>query len=62
MTATVICTYDISKFSSDVIIGILRTHPVVILGDTVQLNPFYVPPDEFLRELEERKSQHASTS
>jgi hypothetical protein len=33
---------------------ILRTHPMVIMGGLLQENSFFVPPDEFLRELEER--------
>ncbi len=35
---------------------ILRTHPMVILGGTLQRNPFFVPPDEFLRELRSRST------
>ena len=34
---------------------ILRTHPMVIVGGALQDNPFFVPPDEFLRELDERR-------
>ena len=34
---------------------ILRTHPVVLVGGLLQENPFYVPPDEFLKELQSRK-------
>jgi hypothetical protein len=33
---------------------ILRTHPQVIVGGILRENPFYVPPDEFLRELDAR--------
>jgi hypothetical protein len=33
---------------------ILRTHPMVIIGGVLQTNPFWVPPDEFLRELKAR--------
>ncbi len=33
---------------------ILRTHPMVVVGGLLQVNPFFVPPDEFLRELRER--------
>ncbi|MEX2281491.1 MAG: hypothetical protein WEE89_03270 [Gemmatimonadota bacterium] len=33
---------------------ILRTHPMVIMGGVLQENPFWVPPDEFLRELRAR--------
>jgi hypothetical protein len=51
----VICVYDIAKFSGDVIIDILRTHPMVIIGGTLQENPFFVPPDAFLRELREKR-------
>ena len=36
---------------------ILRTHPMVIIGGILQENPFFVPPDEFLRELRERQGQ-----
>ena len=40
--------------------NILRTHPMVIIGGILQENPFFVPPDEFLRELRERPG-HNST-
>jgi hypothetical protein len=33
---------------------IMRTHPMIIIGGVVQENPFFVPPDEFLRELAQR--------
>ena len=33
---------------------IMRTHPMVIIGGILQENPFFVPPDEMLRELRER--------
>jgi hypothetical protein len=52
----VICTYDLSKFSSTVVMDIMRTHPEVIIGGVLQENPFFVPPDEFLREMRERRS------
>ena len=37
---------------------IMRTHPMVIVGGILQETPFFVPPDEMLRELRER---HAKT-
>jgi hypothetical protein len=52
----VICAYDLSKFSSSVVMDALRTHPVVIIGGVLQENPFFVPPDQFLLELRERRS------
>jgi MEDS: MEthanogen/methylotroph, DcmR Sensory domain len=49
----VVCTYDLTRFSASVVIDILRTHPIVIIGEILQPNPFYVSPDEFLCELRE---------
>ena len=50
----VVCTYDLSRFDASVVIDIMRTHPMVIVGGILQVNPFFVPPDEFLIELRER--------
>jgi hypothetical protein len=55
----VICTYDLSRFEASVVIDIMRTHPMVILGGILQENPFYVPPDEMLKELKERRADEA---
>ncbi|HYC55531.1 MAG TPA: MEDS domain-containing protein [Candidatus Binatia bacterium] len=52
----VCCTYDLSRFGADVVIDILRTHPLVILGGVLQENPFFVPPDQMLAELRERRA------
>jgi hypothetical protein len=51
----VICTYDVSKFSASAVMDVMRTHPVVIIGEVLQENPFFVPPDQFLLELRERR-------
>jgi MEDS: MEthanogen/methylotroph, DcmR Sensory domain len=51
-----ICTYDLSKFGSSMIIDVMRTHPLVIIGGVLQENPFFVSPDQFLREIRERRS------
>jgi hypothetical protein len=59
---TVICAYDVSKFGASVVVDALRTHPVVIIGGLLQENPFYVPPDQFLIEIRERRSGRKSTS
>ena len=53
----VCCTYDLSKFTASVIMDAMRVHAAVIIGGILQENPFYVPPDEFLRELRERAGQ-----
>jgi hypothetical protein len=51
----VICVYDAKKFSGEMVIDILRTHPMVILGEVLQINPFFVPPEQFLRERREQE-------
>ncbi len=53
----VICTYDLSRFSGDVIMDVLRTHPMVIIGGVLQENPFFIPPEQFLQGLRERRSR-----
>jgi hypothetical protein len=52
----VICTYDLAKFGGDTVIDIMRTHPMIIIGGILQQNPFFVPPEEFLREIRGRTS------
>ena len=54
----VVCTYDLNKFSAATVMDILRTHPQVIVGGVLQQNPFFVPPDQFLAELQARR-KHA---
>jgi MEDS: MEthanogen/methylotroph, DcmR Sensory domain len=51
---TVCCTYDVSQFGASIVMDMLRTHPLVIVGGSLQENPFWVPPDEFLVELRQR--------
>jgi hypothetical protein len=53
----VICLYDLSKFGADVVIDIMRTHPMVIIGGVLLENPFFVPPDQLLRELRSREDK-----
>ena len=47
--ALVICQYNRSRFEPDVILNVIRTHPVVISGGLVCDNCHYVPPDDFLQ-------------
>jgi hypothetical protein len=51
----VVCTYDLSQFTADIIVDVMRTHPMVIIGGLLRENPFFVLPDEFLEELRGRK-------
>lgn len=56
----IICVYDLNRFSAAVVLDVLRTHPMVIIGGTLQENPFYVPPDQFLQQLRERRARQGS--
>jgi hypothetical protein len=48
-----ICVYDTTKFGGDIVIEVLRTHPLALVGGVLYQNPFFVPPDEFLEELQQ---------
>jgi MEDS: MEthanogen/methylotroph, DcmR Sensory domain len=51
----VICVYDLAQFDGQVVIDMLRTHPMLIIGGILQENPFYMPSAEFLREYRQRR-------
>jgi hypothetical protein len=51
----VICSYDLNRFTADIVVDVMRTHPMVIIGGMLRENPFFVPPEEFLNELRIRK-------
>jgi hypothetical protein len=55
----VICAYDLTKFTGDIMIDVLRTHPTIIVAGVLQENPFFVPPDQFLREMRESRAKAA---
>ena len=57
-----VCVYDLNKHSASVVMDILRTHPMVIVGGVLQENPLYVPPEEFLEELRQRKGERRAHS
>jgi signal transduction histidine kinase/predicted Ser/Thr protein kinase len=45
----ILCQYDRNRFSPELILRVIRTHPVVVYGGIICKNPYYVPPDEFLK-------------
>jgi hypothetical protein len=49
-----VCSYDVTRFRGSVVMDVLRMHPFVIVGGALRRNPFYIEPDEFLHELNER--------
>ncbi|TBR18184.1 hypothetical protein EPO66_01650 [bacterium] len=44
-----ICQYNRNRFKPEIILEIIRTHPLVICDSTVCKNFYYVPPDEYLK-------------
>ena len=58
----IVCVYDLNRHSGGVVMDILRTHPMVIIGGVLQENPMYIPPAEFLLELQQRKQTEGGTS
>jgi hypothetical protein len=48
---TFMCVYDLNKFGGRAIMDVLSTHPMVVMGDRVYENPYFVPPQDFLERL-----------
>jgi MEDS: MEthanogen/methylotroph, DcmR Sensory domain len=57
----VICVYDLAKFGGDTVVDMIRTHPLILIGGLLQQNPFFVPPEVFLRELRERRAGQSAS-
>lgn len=53
----IICVYDLRRFRADIVLDVMRTHPLVIIGGVLQENPFFVPPDVFLPQLRSRRAR-----
>jgi hypothetical protein len=51
----VICTYDMSRFSPEFLVQVMRTHPLTLVDGLLQENPFFVPPEQFVLET---RAQH----
>jgi hypothetical protein len=46
-----ICAYKLNRWSANVMMAGLRTHPLVIIGGLLHENPFYQQPGEVLMDL-----------
>lgn len=55
----VICAYQHGKYSASVVMDILRAHPMLIVGDVLQPNPLYVPTEQYLDDLRQRRAPRA---
>src|SRR5258706_151157 len=58
-SSPVICVYDVTKFTGDILVDILRAHPMTIVGGRLYRSPFFLPPKKFLKELHQRRDQQA---
>jgi hypothetical protein len=58
----VVCFYDLTRVGGDLVVEVMRTHPMVIIGGILQENPFFVPPEQFLRELREKRARSSLLS
>ena len=45
----VLCLYDLDRFSGEVVVNVIKTHPQILVQGILVENPYYVEPDEFLR-------------
>lgn len=52
---TFMCIYDLSALSGAMVADVMATHPWVILDGEIRKNAFYVPPDEYLKELQAQR-------
>src|SRR5262249_12378410 len=46
----------------DIVVDVMRTHPMTIIGGILQENSSFVPPDELLLELKDRRRTCSATS
>jgi hypothetical protein len=44
----ILCLYDLERFSAEVLMDTLRTHPLVLVDGAVHRNPYYIAPDELI--------------
>jgi hypothetical protein len=45
----VLCLYDLDRFSGEIVVNVVKTHPQVLVQGILVENPYYIEPDEFLR-------------
>jgi hypothetical protein len=56
-SCSLICMYDVNRFSGGAFADILATHPYVIINGKIHKNPDYIEPVEFLQTLLRRKKR-----
>lgn len=56
-SCSLVCMYDISRFSGKLFSDVLSTHSHVILSGKIHKNPYYIEPLKFLPMLQRRKQR-----
>jgi signal transduction histidine kinase len=57
--ALAICQYDMRQFLPELLLDVLRTHPIAVIGTEIYNNFYYIPPSELSKRLgPERILQH----
>jgi MEDS: MEthanogen/methylotroph, DcmR Sensory domain len=44
----ILCLYDLRLSGAEMLMDVLRTHPVAVVGGMIHDNPYYIPPDTLL--------------
>lgn len=55
-----VCVYDIALLSATMMMDILRTHPLTLIGGVVHQNPFYIPAEQLLPQLKDRRREQSA--
>jgi len=52
---TPICQYDARRFDGATLLNVLKVHPMMIVQGKIVQNPYYISPQEFLKEFKPRQ-------
>lgn len=50
---TAVCQYNAHHFDGATIMDVLKVHPMMVVHGAVIHNPFYIPPEEYLKDIKE---------
>lgn len=51
---TAICQYDANRFDGATIVDVLNVHPMMIVRGQIVHNPYYMKPEDFLKDFRQR--------
>lgn len=59
---TTVCQYDATRFDGALIMDMLSVHPMMIVRGQLVKNPYYVKPEVFIKEYNERIQRNSNKS